>query len=233
MTAAWYGDVAVVMITRNEAAAIEKVIADAARALPGAEIFVIDGSSDQTPDLARKAGAKVVREPGGGFGPALHAALMTPDRSIIVTVDADDTYPAEIFPTLVELVRDGWDVAGTDRLGRHRPSAMPLLNWLANRLFSGLASLRCRSRLRDVHSGQRAYTAKVLRSFEWDYEGLAFPVDLLMWPALAGLRVTEVPIAYSQRIGDSKLVRWPSGLATLKRLFRPRSEVRRLTVAAS
>ena len=233
MTAGSYGDVAVVMITRNEEAAIEKVIADAARALPGAEILVVDGSSDNTPELARKAGARVVREPGGGFGPALHAALMTPDRPIIVTVDADDTYPADVFPALVQLVREGWDVAGTDRLGRRPPATMPFLNWFANRLFSGLASLRCHSRLLDVHSGQRAYAARVLRSFDWDYQGLAFPVDLLMWPALAGLKVTEVPITYSVRIGDSKLDRWPSGRATLRRLFRPRSEVRRLAVAAS
>jgi glycosyltransferase involved in cell wall biosynthesis len=214
------------MITRDEERAVRAVIEDAKRALPGAEVFVVDGSDDGTPEIARQAGATVIREPGGGFGPALHAALMAPRRPIVVTVDADDTYPAEAFPTLVRLVREGWDVAGADRLAGW-PRAMPLANWTANRLFAALASLRARRRLRDVHSGQRAYRAAVLRSFEWDYQGLAFPVDLLFWPALEGLRVTEIPIAYAARVGDTKLRRWASGRATLRRLLRPRQMVRR------
>lgn len=221
-----YQDVAVVMITRNEERAIGKVIMDAKRALPGAEVFVIDGSDDRTPDIARQAGATVIREPGGGFGPAMHFALMAPERPIVVTVDADDTYPATAFPTLVRLIRKGCDVAGTDRLGSW-PRSMPLANWMANHFFSVLASLRARKRLRDVHSGQRAYRADVLHSFEWDYHGLAFPVDLLFWPALAGLEITEIPIAYTERIGETKLRRWSSARATLQRLFRKRALMKR------
>lgn len=226
-----YDDVAVVMITRNEELAVEKVVRDACAALPGAEVFVIDGSDDATPELAARAGATVIREPGGGFGPALHAALLTPSRPIVVTVDADDTYPADVLPELVEMVRSGWHVVGTDRLGRRPPETMPLPNWLANRVFSAFASLRARTRLKDVHSGQRAYRTDVLRSFHWDYSGLAFPVDLILWPALVGFAVTELPIAYSERLGHTKLHRWDSGRATLARLLRPRRVVRARLVA--
>lgn len=221
-----YPDVAVVMITRNEERAVQKVIADARSALPGAEIFVIDGSDDTTPEIAKRAGATVIREPGGGFGPALHMALTTPKQPIVVTVDADDTYPAAAYPKLVEMVRQGWDVAGTDRLGARPPSTMPILNWAANHIFSGVASMRARTRLRDVHSGQRAYRSTVLHSFEWDYHGPAFPVDLLLWPAVARMRVTEIPIEYTERVGESKLRRWTSGVATMRRLLRPRSAMR-------
>ena len=226
----YYGDVAVVMITRNEEEAITKVVTDAQAALPGADVFVIDGSDDNTPHLAKEAGAVVVREPGGGFGPALHAALTTPDHPIVVTVDADDTYPADAFPLMVQLIRDGWDVVGTDRLGSKPPPTMPLQNWLANKTFSAIASLRTGKRLRDVHSGQRAYRAEVIQSFEWDVAGLAFPVDLLLWPTLAGFRVTEIPITYSERLGETTLHRWNSGKATVRRLTRRRAGViRQLT----
>jgi glycosyltransferase involved in cell wall biosynthesis len=220
-----YRDVAVVMITRNEERAVAKVIDDAKAALPGAEVYVIDGSDDRTPDIAGERGAIVIREPGGGFGPAMHAALLAPDRPIVVTVDADDSYPAAVFPTLVRLVREGRDVAGTDRLGRW-PRAMPVANWIANHVFSAIASLRCGKRLRDVHSGQRAYRSEVLHSFEWDYRGLAFPVDMLFWPAMAGYEITEVPILYTERIGETKLRRWPSTRATFARLFRKKALVR-------
>ena len=221
-----YDDVSVVMITRNEEGAVAKVIKEAQAALPGAEVFVIDGSDDATPELAREAGAIVVREPGGGFGPAFHAALMTPERPIIVTVDADDTYPPSVYPVLVALVRSGWDIAGTDRLGARPPKTMPLGNWIANQIFSWTASVRVRRRLKDVHSGQRAYTRDVVHAFDWDFAGKAFPVDLVMWPAAKGYRVIDIPIEYAERIGETTLDRWPSGKATLQRLFRPGSQIR-------
>jgi glycosyltransferase involved in cell wall biosynthesis len=216
-----YRDVAVVMITRNEEKAIAKVVDDALGALPGAEAVVVDGSSDATPEIATAHGARVVREPGGGPAPALLCALKASDRPIVVTVDADDTYPASVFPELVDRIRSGDDVAGTDRLGRRPPEAMPFPNWLANVSFGLVGSLRTRRRLLDLHSGQRAYRREVIDRFDWDTTGLAFPVDLLLWPAYARCKISEIPIAYSERIGDTTLSRWPSGKETLRRLFRP------------
>lgn len=215
-----YDDVAVVMITRNEEEAIGKVVDDALAALPGAEVVVVDGSTDATPKLAVEHGARVVQEPGGGPAPALLCALRSSSRPIVVTVDADDTYPAEVYPQLVDLVRSGVDVAGTDRLGRRPPETMPPANWVANVAFNIIASARTRTRLRDVHSGQRAYRRELIDRFDWDTTGLAFPVDLLLWPAAAGYRIVEVPIAYRERIGETTLGRWASGKQTLRRLFR-------------
>lgn len=222
-----YGDVAVVMITRNEEDAIAKVLRDAREALPGAELVVVDGSTDRTPEIAAAEGARVIAEPGGGPAPALLCALRASDRPIVVTVDADDTYPAEVFVDLVDAVRAGADVAGTDRLGRRPPAAMPVPNWVANVSFGLVASLRARRRLLDVHSGQRAYRRSVIDAFEWDTSGLAFPVDLLLWPAYAGYRVVEVPIPYRERVGETTLGRWASGKQTLRRLTRPGRRIAR------
>jgi glycosyltransferase involved in cell wall biosynthesis len=228
--AAEYGDTAVVMITRNEEKAIAKVIDDARTALPGAEIVVVDGSTDRTRDVALHHGARVLQEPGGGPAPALLCALRASDRPIVITVDADDTYPSNVFPHLANQVRSGLDVAGTDRLGRRPPPSMPLANWLANIGFGLIATTRTRRRLLDVHSGQRAYRRSVIDAFEWDTAGLAFPVDLLLWPAFAGYRISEIPIPYRDRIGRTTLVRWPSGKETLRRLFRSRRQIAAQTV---
>jgi glycosyltransferase involved in cell wall biosynthesis len=223
--AADYGDTAVVMITRNEQQAIAKVIDDARTALPGAEIVVVDGSTDRTPEIATQHGARVLQEPGGGAAPALLCALRASDRPIVIMVDADDTYPSKVFPQLANQVRSGLDVAGTDRLGRRPPPSMPVANWLANIAFGLIASARTRRRLFDVHSGQRAYRRSVIDAFDWDTTGLAFPVDLLLWPAFAGYRISEIPIPYRERIGQTTLVRWPSGKQTLRRLFRSRRQI--------
>jgi glycosyltransferase involved in cell wall biosynthesis len=225
-----YADVAVVMITLNEEAAIAKVVDDALRALPGAEVIVVDGSSDATPRIAAEHGATVLREPPGGPAPALLAALQASDRPIVVTVDADDTYPADIYPLLVERVRGGDDIAGTDRLGSRPPKTMPKANWVANVSFNLVASARARRRLRDVHSGQRAYRRSLIDEFDWDTSRPAFPVDLLLWPAKAGCRVSEVPILYRERIGSTTLLRWPGAVATLQRLFRPARSMHRRSV---
>jgi len=66
----------------------------------------------------------------------------------------------------------------------------------------------------------------VLQSFDWDYQGPAFPIDLLFWPAVARMKVTEIPIHYTERVGETKLRRWTSGVATMRRLLRPRSTIR-------
>lgn len=221
-----FDDVALVIITRNEEKAIAKVLTDAARYLPGARMYVIDDSDDRTPEIAREAGAVVVAGPRKGFGPAMHQALLTPAEPIIVTVDADDTYPSGVFPYLVEFIRNGYDVAGADRLGFGRPQTMPLSNYVANRLLSIIASVRSHKKLNDVHSGQRAYRRDLLHSIDWRFEKQAFPIDLLFIPSLTDSKVIEVPIPYRERIGETTLERWPSGRASLSRLFRSKSSIR-------
>src|SRR5580700_1198888 len=203
-----FSDVAVVMITRDEEGAIAKVVDDAHAALPGCEVIVVDGSSDRTPVIASEHGARVIREPIGGPAAALLCALRSSSRPIVATIDADDTYPAEAFPELVRRVRAGDDIAGTNRLGLRPPKAMPVSNWIANIAFNLIASVHARRLLRDVHSGQRCYRRELLDHFDWDTTGRAFPVDLLLWPAIAGARISEMPIPYRDRIGETTLDRW-------------------------
>ncbi|HYZ94896.1 MAG TPA: glycosyltransferase family 2 protein, partial [Nitrososphaeraceae archaeon] len=59
------------------------------------EILVIDGNStDQTRDVARKAGAQVIVEKQRGYGRAYKTGFAAARGDIIVTLDADNTYPA-------------------------------------------------------------------------------------------------------------------------------------------
>ena len=182
-----YDDVSVVMITRNEEGAVAKVVDDARAALPGCEVIVVDGSSDRTAEIATEHGAQVFREPAGGPAPALLYALRAATRPIVVTVDADDTYPAAIYPELVRRVREGDDVAGTNRLGRRPPEAMPLRNWVANVLFSLVASVHATRVLRDVHSGQRAYRREDHRPLRVGYDRSSVPRRSLVMAGDRGL----------------------------------------------
>ncbi|HEY9246828.1 MAG TPA: glycosyltransferase family 2 protein, partial [Candidatus Methanoperedens sp.] len=106
-----YSNVSVVMAARNEEKAIEGVIRDIRTVTNGqAEIVVVDGSDDRTPDLARILGAKVIRQEPGGYGVAVRLALMSASRDIIITTDCDGTYPMEQIPVFVKLIDEGYDV---------------------------------------------------------------------------------------------------------------------------
>lgn len=218
-----FEDVAVVMIAMNEEGSVRDVLRDIRRDAPGATVTIVDSSTDATPEIAAQEGAEVIRQfPPRGYGPAMVTALRAPDRPIVVTLDCDDTYPTALIPQLVEMVRGGCDVAGTTRLARPRPKAMPWPNFLANRLFNAAASVLFLRRVRDLHSGMRAYSREVVHAIPWRAEGAALPVDLLLVPMRLGLVVREIPIGYTERVGVTTLQRWQSTLWTFRRILRTR-----------
>ena len=218
-----YEDVTVVMISKDEEGSITKVVGDIRRDLPGAEVMLVDSSADRTAELAEQAGARVIRQfPPQGYGPAMYRALTTPERDIVVTLDCDDTYPTEQLPQIVALARDGYDIAGTTRLAGGRPASMPWANFLANQLFNLVASALFLRRVRDVHTGMRAYRREVLHRVKWHPKGPALPIELLLAPIRLGYRVTEIPIDYRDRVGESTLQRFDSAKWTFRRIGRAR-----------
>ena len=67
--------ISVVMISMNEEKAVGCVIADIKTHMPEAEVIVVDSSKDRTPEIAAKAGAKVIRQfPPKGYGKAMDLA---------------------------------------------------------------------------------------------------------------------------------------------------------------
>jgi glycosyltransferase involved in cell wall biosynthesis len=227
-----FGDVAVVMITMNEEGSVRDVARSLRRDVPWATITIVDSSSDRTPEIAAEEGVEVVRQfPPQGYGPAMVRALTHPDRPIVVTLDCDGTYPTEAIGQLVAMVRDGCDVAGTTRLAKGRPEAMPWANYVANQAFNAVASVLFGRRVRDVHSGMRAYRREVILAFAWHAPAPALPVDLLLLPMRAGLVVREVAIAYGERVGETTLNRLSSTAWTFRRILRsrltPRASLRR------
>jgi glycosyltransferase involved in cell wall biosynthesis len=230
-----FDDAAVVMITMNEEESVRDVVRSLRRDVPGATVTIVDSSTDRTPEIADEEGVEIVRQfPPQGYGPAMLRALSHPDRDIIVTLDCDGTYPTDRIPELVKLVRDGCAVAGTTRLTGGRPAAMPWLNYLANLLFNVVASIFFVRRVRDVHSGMRAYSRETIHGFAWYAPAPALPVDLLLIPMRAGLKVREVSIPYGKRAGDSTLNRFSSTVWTFRRILRSRfTKIKRLRHGAN
>jgi glycosyltransferase involved in cell wall biosynthesis len=215
--------ISVAMITMNEEQAVARVMDDIHDALRDRdhEIVVVDSSSDATPSIAASVGARVIRQfPPQGYGRAMGRVLHESHGDVIVTLDCDGTYPASEIPRLADMVLSGQcDLVNASRLER-RPESMPLANYLANWIFAVTGWLLVGVKSTDLHSGMRAYSRRVIQEVDFDPNGPALPVDLLLKPAIQGFRVREVFIPYGERIGVTTLQRWSSTVWTFRRIFR-------------
>jgi len=115
----------------NEEQAIVRVL----KSIPSAElkkmgyqpeVMVIDnGSTDKTKLLAIRNGAKVIVQPVRGYGNAYKAGFSNADTDIIVTGDADLTYPFEEIPRFLRLMKkEKLDFINTDRLSNVKKESM-------------------------------------------------------------------------------------------------------------
>jgi hypothetical protein len=210
------------MISMNEAGAVGGVIDGIRAHRPDAEILLVDSSKDETPAIAEKRGARVLRQfPPRGYGPAMTRLLYSATTDVIITMDCDGTYPADRIGDLHERIERGADLVNASRTSK-RPEAMPLANYVANRAFATTASIVHSSlSTTDVHSGMRSYRTSMLRGMHVPERGAALPVELLIVPARHGYAVEDVDIPYSDRVGGpSTLHRWDSTVWTFRRILR-------------
>lgn len=216
-------DLTVAMITLNEENAVGKVVRSIQAVVPDAEILIVDSSTDSTAEIAGELGARVIKQfPPIGYGPAMALALRSGSGEVVVTLDCDDTYPAERIPELRRLVlEEGWDVVDGSRL-YGKPQAMPMPNYVANRMLGALASLLFGKRLNDLHSGMRAYRKSVVDELRFDPKGAALPVELLLRPLKEGRRVHVIPIEYTFRIGESTMRPLETMKWSMRRILRVR-----------
>ena len=211
--------VSVVMISMNEEKSVASIIKEIKSIVSEAEILIVDSSSDRTAEIAEANGATVIKQyPPQGYGRAMELALKSASGDIIVTMDCDGTYPCAEITRLVGLIDKGYDIVNTTRVHK-KPKAMPLSNFIANRIFALLTRLRHGIKTTDLHSGMRAYRKTLIHSLKWNADGPALPVELFIKSVKHGYKYTEVPINYFERIGTTTLNKFSSTIWTFKRIF--------------
>jgi glycosyltransferase involved in cell wall biosynthesis len=199
--------VSVIIPTHNEAQAIERVIADLPPHLTTEVIVVDSNSTDGTPDIAAKMGARVIQEPRRGYGRACLtglAAANSPD--VVVFLDGDYSDRPSELPILLAPITEGRaDITLGSRLHKqHSAGAMPWHQVFGNRLAAGLIRLLYKVDIADL-GPFRAARADVLRALALQETTYGWAVEMILKGALAGFRVVEVPVSYHARIGKSKI----------------------------
>jgi glycosyltransferase involved in cell wall biosynthesis len=199
--------ISVIIPTHNEAHAIGRVLADIPAHLVTEVIVVDSNSTDGTPEIAGRAGVRVVSEQRRGYGQAcLTGVACASSPDVVVFLDGDySDRPAEL-PLLLAPISEGHaDITLGSRLaGPRMPGALPWHAAFGNRLAAGLISLLFQQRITDL-GPFRAARADVFRVLALEETTYGWAVEMILKGALRGFRIVEVPVSYYPRIGKSKI----------------------------
>lgn len=169
-------------------------------------LIVDDGSKDNTAQIACQIeGVHLIRHSiNRGYGAALKTGFLNACGDLIGFLDADGTYPPEYFPELCqEALRGSQLVIGSRMAGAE--SQMPATRRVGNFFFANLLTLVGRQRVSDSASGMRVFQREVLERIFPLPDGLNLTPVMSTRAIHEGIKVTEIPIPYSERLGRSKL----------------------------
>lgn len=164
------------------------------------EIVVADnGSSDGSPEIAARLGARVVHVAARGYGSALMGGIAAARGRYVIMGDADDSYDFLEIPRFLARLREGYDLVQGCRLesggGRIMPGAMPFLHrWWGNPMFSALARSWFHAPIHDVYCGMRGFRKAFYEELQLQSRGMEFATEMIIRASLAKSRIAEVPI---------------------------------------
>lgn len=176
-----------------------------------AELLVVDDASrDQTAQIAEDIARenpllRVIRhKKNRGYGGALKTGFAEARGDLVGFLDADGTYPPEYFPHLCKKAMEGADLVVGSRMAG-ADSQMPPTRRVGNLFFANLLSLLGRQHVTDSASGMRIFSRSILEQIYPLPNGLNLTPVMSTRALHESLRVAEVPIPYSERVGRSKL----------------------------
>lgn len=214
-------EIAVLIPCYNESKTVEKVIKDFKKALPNAVIYVYNNNStDNTAELAKKAGAIVRHEYRQGKGNVIRSMFREIDAKCYIMVDGDDTYPAEYAGQMAEEILNGKaDMVIGDRLSStyYQVNTRPMHN-MGNRMVCTVINFLFRSHIRDIMTGYRAFSWEFVKSFPVLSKGFEIETEMSIHTLDKNFRLTEIPVEYRDRPEGSmsKLNTIRDGMRVLK-----------------
>lgn len=215
--------IAVLVPCYNEAATVTKVVEDFRRELPESVVYVFDNnSSDDTADLARKAGATVIREKKQGKGHVVAAMLEKVDADYYIMVDGDDTYPADrARDLLAPVMAEEADMVVGLRQAVDQAAAYRRFHVFGNWLVRAMINAIFGSRMKDIMSGYRAFTREVATNMPVIAYGFDVETEMTLQCLYRRWILKEVPVAYKERPPGSvsKLNTFQDGFKVIFRIL--------------
>lgn len=213
--------IAVLIPCYNESKTIEKVVTDFKKALPEAVIYVYDNnSSDDTAEIARKAGAVVRHEYMQGKGNVIRRMFREINAEAYVMTDGDDTYPAECAREMVDkILKRNADMVVGDRLSStyFSENKRPFHNF-GNTLVRKCINVLFKNDIKDIMTGYRAFSYEFVKTFPVLSKGFEIETEMSIHAVDKNMFVENVVVDYRDRPegSESKLNTYSDGFKVLK-----------------
>jgi glycosyl transferase family 2 len=199
--------VSLVIPAYNEAEAIAGVVRRAQEALAlcveDFEVIVVDdGSADRTAEFARRAGARVISHPyNRGYGNSLKTGILAARHEYVVICDADESYPLNQLPRLLEN-SVAFDMVVGARQGVHFHGSWK--KSIGRRLQLALVNFVTGTKVPDANSGFRLLRRSLaVRYFDFLCTGFSFTTSITIAMICEQYLVRFVKVSYHKRCGSS------------------------------
>ncbi len=197
--------ISVVIPARNEAESVGTLVSKLRELHPQFEVIVVDdGSTDNTAEIAKSAGATLISHPySKGNGAAIKNGARAAKGDLLIFMDGDGQHdPADIDKLLYKL-NSGYDmVVGAREVTTHAST----MRRFANSFYNRLASFMTGYKIDDLTSGFRVVKANYFKRFLYLLpNGFSYPTTSTMAFFRSGLSVGYIPIHAKQRSGKSHI----------------------------
>lgn len=213
--------VSIILPVLNEEPGIAKTLQNIKLALKERatyEIICVDnGCTDSSMDIAREYGAKVVRQGVKGYGSAIMSGFETARGEYLFTIDADCTYDFNDAIRMLESLEKDSDLCIGNRYSCSQIKQVYAYHRsIGNKLLTRLINTKWGLSINDSNCGLRGIRKKSLSLLNLQARGMDFASELIIKAAQAGMKISQTPITYNYRIGNSKLNSLVDGLAHLR-----------------
>jgi glycosyltransferase involved in cell wall biosynthesis len=198
----------------NESDTVSGVVRSLRESAPGFDVLVIDdGSTDATADLARAAGAKVLRHPFNlGIGGAVQSGFvfaLENGYERMIQVDGDGQHMADEIAVLEKAMDSGpqIDMVCGSRFLTDSGYPAPISRRTGIHIFAFLLSRIVGQRVSDPTSGFRLYNRRAIAIFAKDYPHDYPEVEAVLMVHFHRLRMQEVPVKMLERGGGISSIR--------------------------
>ena len=171
-------------------------------------VVIDDGSKDRTSEMAKLAGAEVIRHPKNmGKGIALKTGFEHAGKNgceVVITMDTDGQHDPDDIGKLVAPILNGEaDIVNGSRYMNGKDENTPFYRRIGQNILDKATNLNAGLQITDTQSGFRAFSRHTLPAFRFKSNGLAIESEMLMDAANAGLRIKEVSIGVRYDVGNS------------------------------
>ena len=192
----------------NEARHIENIVRDAKPYCT--EVIVCDdGSVDNTGELARAAGATVIRhESNRGYGAAIKTLFNTAkirNADIMITFDSDGQHDPHEIPKIVEpiLKQEADIVIGSRFLTADDKKKVPSYRSFGIKTITKFVNAASYDHITDSQNGFRAYGRNAISKLDLYDDGMAISTEILIKAKENNLTIKEVPITVTYDVEDA------------------------------